>query len=141
MEYYISSIDFINVDDVENREVIVTLNNGTEVHICACYEAWEQYNGTTPELATTVDVADCVNEWLHGIGDIPGEVYDYINDPEVIGEDDEDEEQVEIKISCDRGHVAEFLRELADALEDEETAKHGSNTYEVYHGIAETYWP
>lgn len=118
MEYYISSIDFINVDDVENREVIVTLNNGTEVHICACYEAWEQYNGTTPELATTVDVADCVNEWLHGEGDIPGEVYDYINDPEVIGEDDEDEEQVEIKISCDRGHVAEFLRELADALED-----------------------
>lgn len=135
MEYYISSIDFINVDDVENREVIVTLNNGTEVHICACYESWEQYNGTTPELATTVDIADCVNEWLHGIGDIPGEAYDYINDPEVVGEDDEDEPQVFVTIQADKSHLAEFFRYLADQVENY------SNFVELPYGCAEFNWP
>jgi hypothetical protein len=136
MEYYISDIDFDNVDDVENREVIVTLNNGTEVHICACYESWEQYNGTTAELEITVDVANCANEWLHGIGDIPVEAYDYINDPHVIGYD----RQVEISIVCDKGHVAEFLRELANDIEEED-----ENTdigqFENFNGCAEITWP
>lgn len=142
MEYYISEIEFINEDNVEEREVHVTLNNGTIVHICACHEAWEQYNGTTPELATTVDVAECVNGWLHGDDEIPTEVYDYINDPEVVGEDDDEEidEQVDIAITCDKGHVAEFLRLLADYIEenDENT---DITQFEEYIGCAEVTWP
>lgn len=64
---------------VKDREAVVTLNNGTEIHICACYESWEQYGGNRDELGATVDIADCINGWLHGIEDEPpAEVYDYI---------------------------------------------------------------
>ena len=77
--YKITDIDIVNRKKGE-REVVCTLDNGTEVHITDCYESWEQWGGNRDELACTVDVADCINEWLHGIGDFPAEVYDYISE-------------------------------------------------------------
>ena len=78
--YEITSIKFKKGRKVSDREVIVTLSNGTEIHITSCYESWEQWGGTTDELRTTVELAECVNDWLHGIGRIPEEVYDYISE-------------------------------------------------------------
>ena len=83
MEYKIIKVQFIrelSYSMVETREVVVGLDNGTEVHITPCYESWQQWNATKDELATTVDIADLVNDWLHGETDeIPTEVYNYIN--------------------------------------------------------------
>ena len=77
-DYKPVDIDF-HGEKVEDREAIVTLDNGTEIHICACYESWEQYGGCKDELGATVDIADCINGWLHGLEDEPpAEVYDYI---------------------------------------------------------------
>jgi len=65
-KYKIEKIELLNENDIENREVLVTLDNGTEIHICACYESWQQWGGTTDELGTSVWVADEANDWLHG---------------------------------------------------------------------------
>jgi hypothetical protein len=82
MEYKITKIQFIHEltkNDIETREVIVTLDNDSQVHITACYESWEQWGATTDEKWCTVPLADRVNEWLHGETDeIPTDVYDYI---------------------------------------------------------------
>lgn len=79
MERKIVDIEFKDYGEIKDREVVVTLDNDTEIHIAACYESWEQWGGTTEELGYTVDVADCVNEWLHGLEDEPpAEAYDYI---------------------------------------------------------------
>lgn len=78
-DYKPVDIDFQG-EKVEDREAIVTLDNGTEIHICACYESWEQWGGTRDELGCTVSIADCINDWLHGIGEFPAEVYDYISE-------------------------------------------------------------
>ena len=68
-----------NGDKVKDREAVVTLDNGTEIHIAACYESWQQYGGCRDELVATANIAECINEWLHGIEDEPpSEVYDYI---------------------------------------------------------------
>ena len=66
----VNKIELLNVDKVEDREVKVTLSNGTEVHIVACYESWQQYGGTTEELGLTVDIAERYNAWLHGEEDM-----------------------------------------------------------------------
>ena len=38
----VNKIELLNVDKVEDREVKVTLSNGTEIHIVPCYESWQQ---------------------------------------------------------------------------------------------------
>lgn len=68
--YSIESIR--TIENGGEREVLVTLNNGTEIHIVPCHESWEQFGGTIDELYTTVDVAEAYNNWLHG-GDEPDE--------------------------------------------------------------------
>ena len=50
-------VEFLNVDNIEDRECICTLNNGTKVHISSCYESWEQWGGTTNELFVTMPIA------------------------------------------------------------------------------------
>lgn len=62
--YRIIKIEFTETNG--EREAHVTLDNGTVVKIAPCYESWQQYNATTPELSHTMDVADAVNDWLHG---------------------------------------------------------------------------
>lgn len=78
-DYKITDIDIVNRKKGE-REVVCTLDNGTEIHITDCYESWEQWGGTRDELACTVDIADCINGWLHGYEDFPAKVYDYISE-------------------------------------------------------------
>ena len=43
-------------------------------------------------------------------------------------------QQVRIKITCDEGYTADFLRQLANELEECEDV---DTTFETYHGIAE----
>lgn len=43
-------------------------------------------------------------------------------------------EQVHITITCDEGYAADFLRQLANEIEECETL---DTTFETYHGIAE----
>jgi hypothetical protein len=49
----------------------------------------------------------------------------------------DDTPQIYLTIQTDYGHTADFLRELADAIESSEE---NIETYEVYHGIAEINW-
>ena len=62
----VKKIELLNEDKVEDREVKVTLSNGTEVHIVACHESYEQYGGCVEELKKTIDIAERYNAWLHG---------------------------------------------------------------------------
>ena len=66
----ITEIKLLNANDVENRQVEVTLSNGMVIKIEKCYESWQQYGGTVEELGMTVDIAERYNNWLHGIEDI-----------------------------------------------------------------------
>lgn len=67
-------VEFVDTGNIEDRECICTLNNGTEVHISSCYESWQQWGGTRYELMVTVDIAERINDWLHGVGDEPDEM-------------------------------------------------------------------
>ena len=66
----VTEIKLLNANDVENRQVEVTLSNGTVIKIEKWYESWQQYGGTIEELGMTVDIAERYNNWLHGIEDI-----------------------------------------------------------------------
>lgn len=66
--YKILNIDFLNEESVEDRQILVTLTNGTKITIVACYNSWQQYGGTEAELWATVPVAERNNKWLHGKG-------------------------------------------------------------------------
>lgn len=66
----VTEIKLLNANDVENRQVEVTLSNGTVIKIEKCCESWQQYGGTIEELGLTVDIAERYNNWLHGIKDI-----------------------------------------------------------------------
>lgn len=66
----VTEIKLLNANDVENRQVEVTLSNGTVIKIEKCYESWQQYGGTIEELGMTVDITERYNNWLHGIEDI-----------------------------------------------------------------------
>ena len=62
----IKKIEFLYEKQPNRREVKVTLNNGTKIHIVKCYESWEQFGGTIDELRVTVPIAEKYNGWLHG---------------------------------------------------------------------------
>jgi len=62
----ITNIEFKNVDNIEKREIVVTLSNGSIIHIIACHESWQQYGGTTDDLYVSMEVAEKYNGWLHG---------------------------------------------------------------------------
>lgn len=66
--YKVAEIQYIGEEGaVEDRQVKVTLVNGSVITIEACYESFRQYGGTEQELWATVPVAEKVNDWLHGI--------------------------------------------------------------------------
>ena len=73
MNYEVVDIEFVNEENVEEREVHVVLDNGAVIRICACEESFEQYNGTLDELKATIDIAESSVEWLHG-GERPYEL-------------------------------------------------------------------
>lgn len=65
----IESVKFLNEDNVEEREIEITLDNGTTIHACACYESWQQWGGTTDELWVSMPIVEANNDWLHGYGE------------------------------------------------------------------------
>lgn len=72
MDYFIIKIETKD-NTVEDRQVLVTINNGTQITIESCYESWQQFGGTEKELWTTTGIADLFNDWLHGEGNEPDE--------------------------------------------------------------------
>lgn len=66
MEYKIENVEFLNVNNPDERKIKVTLDNDTIIYIEACYESFMQYGGSTDELKETVDIAEKYNRWLHG---------------------------------------------------------------------------
>lgn len=66
MERKIENVQFLN--EGKEREIIVSLSNGAEVHIAACQESWEQWGGTIDDLYVTMPIAERNNAWLHGKG-------------------------------------------------------------------------
>ena len=62
----IEKVELLNETKIKDREVLVTLSNGTQIHIVTCHESWEQYGGCVEELKKTVDIAEKYNAWLHG---------------------------------------------------------------------------
>lgn len=66
MEYKIENVEFLNVNNPDERKIKVTLDNGTIIYIEACYDSFMQYGGSTDELKETVDIAEKYNRWLHG---------------------------------------------------------------------------
>jgi hypothetical protein len=125
-DYKITDIEFNDNGNVDDREVVVTLDNGTEIHIVSCYESWRQWGGTTDELWTTTDVADCVNEWLHGMVDEPpAEVYDYIDEE---GEEDEDDYDNDVEIVLSILNTEKEYRDLGGV---EITQKDAERVFEL----------
>lgn len=123
-DYKISDIDLHYGESVDKREIHVTLDNGTIVKICACHESWEQYNATTDELYTTVDVAEYYNSWLHG--DEEPEPFENEH-PELFEcyEDDDDFDEITredvVDFIKDEGLnlFGDFVDDVAEALADE----------------------
>lgn len=123
-DYKITDIELVDNGNVDKREVHVTLDNGTIVKICACYESWEQYNATTDELYTTVDVAEYYNDWLHG--DEEPEPFEDKHPELLEGYEDDDEfdeitrEDV-VEFIKDEGLnlFGDFVDDVAEALADE----------------------
>ena len=50
----------------ENRKVLVTLSNGTEVTIAPCHGGFQQYGCTKAESQVTIDIALKFAKWLNG---------------------------------------------------------------------------
>lgn len=67
IEIGIEKVELLNENDIENREVKVTMKSGSEIHIIACHNSWEQYGGLLEEEQATVPIAEKYNDWLHGI--------------------------------------------------------------------------
>ena len=53
-------------DTPENRKVLVTLSNGTEVTIAPCHGGFHQYGCTWAESQVTIDIALKFAKWLNG---------------------------------------------------------------------------
>lgn len=79
MERY--SVLFVDLEDdgeVEDRKVIVTLDNGTKITIVGCCESFEQYGGTEDELWSSIGVAYAFTDWLQGGDDFSPVMLDYL---------------------------------------------------------------
>lgn len=67
IEIGIVKVELLNDDNIDKREVKVTMKSGSEIHIVACHDSWEQYGGFLEEEQATVPIAEKYNDWLHGI--------------------------------------------------------------------------
>ncbi len=65
-EIKVLSITFVDSEVIEEREIKVKLNTGSEVTIIPCHSSWEQYGGSLMELRVTQQIAERYNDWLHG---------------------------------------------------------------------------
>jgi len=54
----------------EARQLVITLNDGSEITAEACHESWEQWGATVDQLCFTQPIVGAHNDWLHG-GELP----------------------------------------------------------------------
>ncbi len=71
MGVFIRSVEYLHESKPSKRQLKITLSNGTVVRAEACYESWQQWDGTESELRITMPIVEDHNDWLHG-GDRPG---------------------------------------------------------------------
>lgn len=79
--------------------------------------------------------ADDIEEVVDKISDETGWLVESVRSINLI--DDETPAQVHLRISTDIGYTADFLRELANAIEEGEPFE----DYETFRGVATISWP
>ena len=79
--------------------------------------------------------ADDIEEVVDKISDETGWLVETLD--RIVPVDDENPEQVHLRISTDIGYTADFLRELANAIEEGEPFE----DYETFRGVAAISWP
>lgn len=62
----ITTVEYCNENKPAERQLKITLSNGTIITAEACHESWEQWGGTVDELYITMPIVEDANEWLHG---------------------------------------------------------------------------
>ena len=79
--------------------------------------------------------ADSIGEVVDKISDKTGWLVESVRS--IIPVDDENPAQVQLHISTDIGYTADFLRQLANAIEEGDTFE----DYETFRGVAHISWP
>lgn len=72
---YIRAIRYLYEKRPRQRQLRMTLSNGTKITAEACHESWQQWGGIVEELRVTMPIVEAHNEWLHG-GARPGDTED-----------------------------------------------------------------
>lgn len=89
-----------------------------------------------PDLQTSMMVeADDIDQVVDRISDKTGWLVESVRS--IIPVDDENPAQVRLEISTDLGFTADFLRQLANAIENGEPFE----DYETFRGVARISWP
>ena len=89
-----------------------------------------------PGLQTSMMVeADDIDQVVDRISDKTGWLVESVRS--IIPVDDENPAQVRLEISTDIGFTADFLRQLANAIEEGDTFE----DYETFRGVARISWP
>lgn len=89
-----------------------------------------------PGLQTSMMVeADDIDQVVDRISDKTGWLVESVRS--IIPVDDENPAQVHLEISTDIGYTADFLRQLANAIEEGDTFE----DYESFRGVARISWP
>lgn len=65
-KYEVVDVKYLNDSDVENRELKITLDNGTEITAVACMESFEQWGGTEDEMWSALPTIKENLAWLQG---------------------------------------------------------------------------
>ena len=103
------------------------------------YATGIQYDTDGQEIAglpkNLMIVADDIDEVVDRISDITGWLVKSVNS--IIPFSDECPDQVQLQISTDLGFTADFLRELANAIEESDPFE----DYETFRGVAKITWP
>ena len=79
--------------------------------------------------------ADDIEEVVDKISDETGWLVETLD--RIVPVDDENPDQVQLHISTDIGYTADFLRELANAIEESDPFE----DYETFRGVARISWP
>lgn len=103
------------------------------------YATGIQYDTDGQEIAelpkNLMVVADDIDEVVDRISDITGWLVKSVNS--IIPFSEECPDQVQLQISTDLGFTADFLRELANAIEESDPFE----DYETFRGVAKIIWP
>ena len=64
--YKVVDVQYVNEDDVDSRELRITLENGTEITAVACCESFEQWGGNSDEQWSALPTIEDNLDWLQG---------------------------------------------------------------------------